>query len=257
MKRFLICFLFSVIALWSQEPRGTIVGKVTDSSGAVVPGATVRATNTATNVTLSSTSNEQGQYEIPYLLPGVYTVDAESSGFKKWTRGGIELRTGDRVQVDIQLEVGNITQTVEVTASAPVLETTTGSIAQVMTSDEATNLPQRGGSLAWIYSLAPGIVLPSLPNGGPWNISQGSNFSVAGSGSRGFDFNVDGVTNNSYGGRTAFTPPADMVQEVRIQTASYDASIGHTRGGSVSISLKSGTNKFHGSWVFPPPGGAW
>lgn len=247
-----ICWFFTftvngLLLLNAQDPRGTLVGKVTDSTGGVIPGTIVRALNTETGVTVNSASNAEGQYEIPYLLPGNYTLTAENAGFKRWSRSGIELRGGDRVLVDIQMEVGAVAEVVEVTAAAPVLESATSTVSQVMTSEEASSLPQRGGSLAWIYGLAPGVIVPGVPAGGPWNIDQASTFSVAGSGNRGFDFSVDGVTNNSFSGNTAFTPPPDMVQEVRVHTASYDASIGHTSGGSLSISLKTGTNDLHGS----------
>lgn len=249
----------ALILIWSfpfagQDPRGTIVGKVSDSTGAVIPGATVHAINADTGVAVSAATNGAGQYEIPYLVPGTYRVEADSSGFKRWSRPGIELRTGDRIQIDIQLVIGQVTDTVEVTAAAPVLESATSTVAQVMSSEEASNLPQRGGNLAWIYGLSPGVVLPNLPAGGPWNVDQSSALSVAGSSNRGLDFSVDGVSNNSYEGNTAFTPPPDMVQEVRVQTATYDASIGHTTGGSLSISLKSGTNALHGA---AGTGAAW
>ena len=244
---FLLLSLTCSLPLAGQDPRGTIVGKVSDTTGGLIPGAAVHAVNADTGVTVSATTNASGQYEIPYLVPGAYRIDADSAGFKRWSRPGIELRTGDRVQIDIQMTVGEVTEVVEVTAAAPVLESATSTVAQVMTSEEASSLPQRGGSLAWIYGLSPGVIVPNLTAGGPWNIDQSSAFSVAGSGDRGLDFSVDGVSNNSYDGNTAFTPPPDMVQEVRVQTATYDASMGHTTGGSLSISLKSGTNGLHGS----------
>ena len=247
MRRDLALLLLLVFPLAAQDPRGTIVGKVSDTTGGVIPGATVHAVNADTGVSVSGTTNAGGQYEIPYLVPGAYRIDADSAGFKRWSRPGIELRMGDRIQIDIQMAVGEVTEVVEVTAAAPVLESATSTVAQVMTSDEAANLPQRGGSLAWIYGLSPGVVLPALTAGGPWNIDQSSALSVAGSGNRGLDFSVDGVSNNSYEGNAAFTPPPDMVQEVRVQTATYDASMGHTTGGSLSISLKTGTNELHGS----------
>ncbi len=158
------------------------------------------------------------------------------------------MRTGDRLRSDVQLEVGNLSESVQVTTEAPVLESATGTVGQVLSGKEAAELPLRGGSLAWLYSLAPGVVQPSLPAGGPWNIDQASEASAAGAGRRSFDFNVDGVSNNAYGGRTAFVPPPEMVQEIKIDTVNYDAAIGHSLGGSVNVSLKSGTNELHGIW---------
>ncbi len=243
-----IVFFFTLLLplAWPQDPRGSIVGQVTDSSGAQVPGAAVRFTNTTTNVSTTAVSNAQGNYEMHYLPPGGYRVTAELAGFKTWSRSDVGVRIGDRVRMDIELEVGSITETVDVTAQAPPLETTTGSIAQVIDSKSFSNLPMRSGSIAWLYSMAPATVLTALPFDGPWNIAQASNLSVAGSRAGGIDFNIDGVSNNSYSGQTAFVPPPDMVQEVRIDTSSYDAAIGHTSGASINVSLKSGGNAFHG-----------
>ncbi len=240
------CLLAVSIAFAQQDPRGTILGQVSDSSGAVVPGVTVRAVNTTTGVAITSVSNELGNYEIPFLLPGPYVVEAEMAGFKRWSHPNVELRTADRLRVDIRLEVGAPTETVQVTGEMPVLENVTATLGQVISNRQATDLPLRGGSLAWLYLVSPGVVLPGLPAGGPWNIDQASDVSVAGA-RRSFDYNVDGVSNNSYGGRTAFVPPPDMVQEVRVDTTSYDAAVGHTTGGSINISLKSGTNALRGT----------
>ncbi|MBL8228470.1 MAG: TonB-dependent receptor [Bryobacterales bacterium] len=244
-----LLLLVTACVFAQQDPRGRIEGLITDSTGAVIARATVRATNTETGVSVSSVSNEQGIYEIPFLNPGPYRVNVEVEGFKGWNRSALELRTGDRLRVDVRLEVGSVAESVEVTAESPVLQSSTSTIGQVLTSKEASELPLRGGSLAWLYSLAPGVVQPGLPNGGPWNIDQASDASAAGAGRRSFDFNVDGVSNNSYGGRTAFVPPPEMVQEVKIDTTNYDASIGHSLGGSVNVSLKSGTNQLHGIWT--------
>ena len=108
-------------------------------------------------------------------------------------------------------------------------------------------MPMRSGSIAWLYSMAPATVWTSRPYDGPWNIDQSSDLSVAGARRGGIDFNVDGVSNNSYNGATAYVPPPDMVAEVRIDIASYDAAVGHTSGASINVSLKSGGNAFHGT----------
>ncbi|MEZ5354480.1 MAG: carboxypeptidase regulatory-like domain-containing protein [Bryobacteraceae bacterium] len=236
-----LLFLYAAAA---QDPRGAIAGQITDETGAAVPGVSVRFTHIDTNVASTATSNEQGLYEMPYLSIGQYRVSVEHSGFKSFSRSDIQVRIRARVQLDIRLEVGNITESVDVTAQAPVLESTTGSIAQVIDGKQFSDMPLRSGSIAWLYAMSPGTVLRSLPYDGPWNIAQSSAMAVAGT--SGVDFNVDGVSNNSYGGQTAFVPPPDMVQEVRVSTTSFDASIGHTSGASVDVSLKSGTNALHG-----------
>jgi hypothetical protein len=243
----LVCLLSATVDLHAQDPRGAIVGQVTDSSGAIVPGVKVRATNAATNVVSEAETNAQGNFELLYLLTGTYTLSIEHPGFKAWTQPNVEVRIGDRLRIDIPLTVGQVTETVEVTAAAPVLESTTATLGQVVSSRQIADLPLRSGNLSWLFSTAPGVVLQTLPYDGPWNIAQASGMSVGGAGNNGFDFNVDGVSNNSYDGQTAFVPPPDMVQEVRINTSSYDAAVGHGTGASIDVSLKSGTNQLHGA----------
>ncbi len=216
MKKSFLLFAALAVFYLGQEPRGTITGQVIDTTGAAVPGVTARATQVETNVTLGSVTNEHGDYEIPYALPGLYRMQAEMAGFKTWIRPRVELRSGDRLRIDIVMEVGQVTEVVEVTAEPPVLESLSRTVSQVITGRQATELPQRGGSLAWLYLLTPKVVLPSLPAGGPLNIDQASDISVGGGGRRSFDFNVDGVSNNAYESRAAFVPPPDMVQEIRV-----------------------------------------
>jgi len=248
----LCCF---ALALCAQEPRGSIAGQVTDNTGAVVPGVTVKATNLDTGVTVRSVTNAQGRYEIPFLIPGPYKVEAEMAGFKTWVQARVDLRMEDTLQIDISLEVGNVNEVVNVTAEAPLVDATSGNVSQVMTSDQISEMPLRSGSLAWAYAMSPGVVLNDRPFDGPWNIDQSSNISVGGSRGYGADYNVDGVSNNAYGGRTAFVPPPDMVQEVRVNVVTYDASLGRATGASVNVSLKSGTNRVQGSLQVSGSGG--
>ena len=246
-ERLVLLALFLTINAAAQEPRGSIAGRVTDASEAVIPGVAVRATNVETGVVGRAVTNANGAYDLPFLLPGDYRVEAEKAGFKMWRQAGITLRMEDNLRLDIRMEVGAVTETMTVTAESPLLENATGSVSQGIDSQQISELPLRSGSLAWTYAMAPGVVMDSRPYDGPWNIDQASTISIAGSRNYGADYNVDGVSNNSYGGRTAFVPPADMVQEVRINVANYDAGIGHGAGGSVNVSLKSGTNKYHGT----------
>lgn len=238
--------LVTASLLSAQDPRGNITGQITDATGAVIPKVAVSIVHLDTNIGHSVISNEQGRYQALFLPVGRYRVSAELTGFKTWSRPSVEVRIGDRLQLDIVMELGNVAESVEVTAEAPVLESTTGSIGQVLDNKVFANMPIRSGSIAWLYAMAPATVLTALPYDGPWNIAQASNVAVAGTRS-GIDFNVDGVSNNSYNGQTAFVPPPDMVQEVRVDTSSYDAAIGHTAGSSINVSLKSGTNSLHGT----------
>jgi len=246
MYRTLLVLLLP-ICLMAQDPRGTISGLITDSSSALIPGAAVRATNTETGVVASGVSNSQGAYEIPYLNPGAYKVEAEITGFKSWSRSGIELRMGDRIRLDVTLAPGDIKEVVEVQAQAPVLETTTASVSQVMPGRLASELPLRSGSVSYLFTMAPGTILTDQPIDGPWNVDHASRISIAGGKAATADYNIDGVSNNGKGGTTAFVPPPDMVQEVRVDANAYDASVGHGGSGSVNVTLKTGTNALHGS----------
>ncbi len=246
MRTWIVLLAF-LVPLPAQDPRATITGQITDSSNALMPAVTVRATNLETNVAVTAVSNGQGAYEIPYLNPGTYKLEAEITGFKSWSQSGIELRMGDRIRLDVTMAPGDVKEVVEVKALAPVLESATASISQVMTSRQVSELPLRSGSVAYLFTMAPGTIMTALPYDGPWNVDQSSNISVAGGRATTADFNIDGVSNNGKGGTTAFVPPPDMVQEVRVDANSFDAAVGHGGGGSVNITLKSGTNALHGS----------
>ena len=136
MKR--VCFLAIVLlaamasGVHSQEFRGSISGRVTDSSKGRLPGATVTVTNVATNVGSTTTTNGEGEYNVLYLTPGTYTLTIELSGFKKMVREGLEVRIGDKLAVDTTLDVGRVEETVSVTAESPLLETRSGSAGQVI-----------------------------------------------------------------------------------------------------------------------------
>ncbi|MBL8230985.1 MAG: TonB-dependent receptor [Bryobacterales bacterium] len=247
MLRTVLTLPLLTVCAMAQDPRGFVSGTVLDSSGAVIPNASVAFTQVRTGVTLRFTTNGEGIYEANYLPTGEYSLAAEFAGFKKYSRTGIDLRIGERLRIDITLEPGDASEKIQVTAESPVLETTNATVGQVIDRQVLANMPIRSGSVSWLYSLAPGTTLASLPYDGPWNIDQSSAVRVGGSGLGGVDYNVDGVSNNSYGGRTAFIPPADMVEEVRVDTSSYDAAVGHTTGGQINISMKSGGNALHGT----------
>ncbi len=237
------------LPLLAQDPRGAITGRVVEHSGAVVPRATIRAINIDNNVKISAVSNAEGNFEILYLAPGPYRIEVSMTGFETFARTGIELHIGDRLQIDAKLELSGVKQSVDVNAEAPLLESANANLGQVIDSKQVADMPLRGASLASLYASAPGVLIDAMAYDGPWNIAQTSSFSMGGSGpsTGGIEFTLDGIGNNSYNGQTAFTPPADMVQEVRIQTNTYDAAVGHTFGGSINIALKSGTNALRGS----------
>src|SRR5262245_42908026 len=213
-----------------QEFRGSITGRIVDNNGAAVANASVTVTNKATNTSSSTTTNGDGDYTALYLAPGSYNITVEAAGFKKSTRQNIEIRVGDKLQIDLQLEVGNFADTVNVTADAPLLETNTASAGQVIDRRRISELPLSDGNPFVLTRLAPGIaytgdLLFSRPfdNGGTSSI-------VADGATGGNEFTLDGTPNLASGRRVAFVPPADAVQEFKVETASFDAQQAHTAG---------------------------
>src|SRR3954453_23008305 len=147
----LFCGAFSA---FGQETRGAIQGRVLDSTGGAIPGAQVKAVNTATGVELSAATNESGNCTLPYLLAGTYRIQAQAKGFKRSVRDVIELRINDRVDLNFELEVGQTSESIEVTADAPLLDTASSSLGQVVDQRRITELPTFGGSVMSLVQLA-------------------------------------------------------------------------------------------------------
>src|SRR5262245_52978802 len=235
----------------AQEFRGSITGRVVDTNGAAVANAAVTITNTATNVTSSTTTNGDGDYTALYLIPGSYRVNVEATGFKKSTRQNVELRVGDKLQIDLQLEVGNVADTVNVTTDAPLLETNSATAGQVIDRRRISELPLSDGNPFSLTRLATGIgYVGDLKFSRPFDNNGTSDFISNGlSRGGGHEFTLDGVPNTDDNGsmRVAFVPPADAVQEFKVETASFDAQQAHGAGATVNVALKSGTNSLHGT----------
>lgn len=249
-----IVFLLALAAIASigQETRGAIQGRVLDTSGAAIPSAEVRATNIATGVSVTAKSNESGNYVLPYLIAGTYTIDAQAAGFKKSIREGIGLRIADRVDVDVELQVGQASESIEVTAETPLLDTASASLGQVVDERRIVDLPTFGGSVMVLVQLAPGVINTTdmrLAKSGSFSINKNSQVSTDGAGQYNNEFTLDGVSNTQAEGgttRVGFIPPAAAVAEFKVQTAPFDASAGHTVGSVINVSTKSGTNSLRG-----------
>ncbi|MEK7830971.1 MAG: carboxypeptidase-like regulatory domain-containing protein, partial [Acidobacteriota bacterium] len=237
-------------AAFAQEFRGSIAGRVTESSGAAVVGAQVTVTNVATNNSVNTTTNDAGEYQVLYLIPGGYTLSIEAKGFKKSIRQNIEVRVGDKLQLDMALEVGAVTESVNVTADAPLLEASSASAGQVIDQRRISELPLSDGNPFVLSRLSPGIAYTGdLRFSRPFDNAGTSSIVADGAPGRN-EFTLDGVPNMASGGglgRVAFVPPADAVQEFKVETAAYDGQTAHTAGATVNVTLKSGTNKLHGT----------
>jgi len=239
----------------AQETRGTISGEVRDPSGAVVPSAEISIHNLATNVTVKARTNSDGKYTVPLLISGIYSVSATATGFKNSVRDNIELRIADHLQVDFNLELGSSADSVQVSAESPLLQTATSTIGTVMDSKRISELPLPHGSPYSLMYLTPGVN-NVYPNGfyyqTPTELNATSTMTaVQGAPLGSTEFTVDGIPNTqtsnaNYGGGISNSPPADIVQEFKVET-SFDASVGHTSGTIINVVLKTGTNQLHGT----------
>src|SRR5688500_8858187 len=233
-------------AVFAQEARGTIQGRIVDTSGFAVPGASVEVLNTATGVVSPTTSNEQGSYRVPFLIPGVYRVTVQLEGFSTSISDGIEIHVADVLTVDATLKVGAIAESVTVTATAATVDRSTAELGQVVDARRIAELPIREGSPVELVILAPGVTVTTDLRSRKAAFNNGlSQFSTDGVGEKKNDFMIDGVANVA-NDRVAYSPPSASVEEFKIHTTSYDAAIGNTMGAVVNLVTKSGTNTVRG-----------
>ena len=236
----LICLFFSSM-LWGQAAgTATLVGAVSDATGALVVGAKVTVVNVDTAFTSETVTNAAGAYYAPYLAPGTYRLTVETAGFKKLVREGIIVRTGETPRVDIQLEVGAVTEAINVSGAAPLLETENSTAGQVLDGDLLVKIPVSQKRAIRILFYMPGA-----------NAIGG--FTVLGQRARAMGYTVDGINGKEPGiGATNGTDAQisttqDAFEEVKLYTTGAPAELGHSAGGLMSIVFKSGTNQLHGS----------
>ncbi|MEW5978752.1 MAG: TonB-dependent receptor [Acidobacteriota bacterium] len=221
-----------------QSGKAEFFGTVTDSSGLPIPEATVELQDQATSVERRSTTALLGQYHFFGLEPGMYRVSVIKSGFRTYRRTGLQLRVADRISLDIRMELGDVVQTVEVTAAAPLLQTTTGTVSLLVEQKKIVTLPLDGRNFIPLLALSPGVALP-----------PGSFFPrVNGSRPRTSEYIYDGIgVLQPEPGQVAFYPIIDAIEEFRVNTNSYSAEFGRSNGGVILVNQKSGTNEYHGS----------
>src|SRR5215472_69909 len=242
----LVCFVVAQVCL-AQTTGGTMRGMVTDTQGAAVAGAKVTITNTATNVAFSLDTNSSGIYNYPDLLVGTYSVTVESQGFQKYVRGGIQIFANQVTEVNAQLQVGAVTTTVEVTSTAPVIETGTSQISNDFSSLQVTQVPNAdpAGSQLYLALLAPGTTAQ-----GAGVLGEGG--SIGGARPRFNSFTIDGVDDNRIDltGHEQYVIP-ESVSEFNLLTNQFSAEYGHSAGGQFNTITKSGSNAWHGdAWEF-------
>ncbi|MFZ0582238.1 MAG: TonB-dependent receptor [Candidatus Acidiferrales bacterium] len=245
----LFAMLLGVSALpaFGQIDRGAIAGRILDSSGAVVPSATVTITNKATGVAVTTSVDADGEYQILTLIPGTYSVKATAAGFGSVLRDDIHLHVQDHLSINFALKVGSVTTEIVVTGGEPALETQTADLGSVVNEQRINDLPLNGRRYADLALLEPGVDKFYAPaNPAPDRFSANGNSELQN------NFLLDGIDNNSFSenlqelSMQVVQPPPDALQEFKIQTRTYSAEFGNSAGAVVNATLKSGTNGYHG-----------
>lgn len=248
--RFVLAFAITALLIFAQRDLGTIAGTVTDPSGGAIPNAKVTITQEGTGVIHTSESNEAGAYTMPALPPGTYTVTVEASGFQTAQQKGVIVNAGVPVGVDTRMQVGSATQTVEVTAAAPLLQTETPVIGANLNSQAMSELPLGGQrTFTFLARLSPGV----LPAEQGARDALGGGFSANGVRSTGSNnFLLNGVDNNvnviDFINQTSYVigPSVEAIGSMQIITNGNNAEYGRAAGGVLNVNLKSGTNQIHG-----------
>jgi hypothetical protein len=239
-KALLICLaLLVVMPAWGQGFKARLVGRITDTSGAVIPNAAVTATNVDTSIVARSVSTAEGEYVIPELGPGNYKVSVEAQGFRKYVRDGITLNADSTVRIDAALGVGAVNEQVTVSEQVPVVNTETASLGKTIVNQEIVDIPLNGRNYISLAQLSPGVA-PAAAGANP-NVINGARPDHV-------SYLLDGASNvTKRGNDPVVTPSIDAIREFTLLTNNFSAAYGRLGAGVVSVALKSGTNKLHGS----------
>lgn len=246
------------LAAAAQVTTATIVGSISDSSGAILPGAQVTARNVDTGLTRTVTSGEDGAYRLEFLPVGNYVVEVTANGLQKTTRSGIVLQVNDTVRVDVSLTIGKVTEVVTITEAPPAVNTSTAELGRTIQSAEITSLPLVDRNVYTLLDLTPGV---QSNNNGVAAASTGTSSLILGfpeqrtlinggtdGGTGSVNYYLDGGANMTNLRNTGnILPNPDAIQEFRVQTNSYNAEYGRFANGIINVLTKSGTNQFHGS----------
>jgi Carboxypeptidase regulatory-like domain len=250
----LLLFTLALVpsAARAQAVTGTVLGNVVDSTGSMVPGATVTLTHTGTGFTRTVTTDSSGEYAAPSLPTGKYTVTAELSGFKKITMSNIDVGVDQRVRVNLTLQIGELTEAVTVEAASPLLQTASSELGTTVKEEQIETLPLNGRNFVNLTRTIPGVLrgIPGSNIDGAGSLAwrASASFSANGMRTRDNNFMLDGVDNNETWLQTVVIfPGVDALDEFKMQTSTYSAEFGRSMGGVVNLQIKSGTNNLRGS----------
>jgi hypothetical protein len=244
-------FALSASVALAQDTTGTILGTITDASGGVLPGVSVTVKNTDTSQSRTIVTDEGGRYRVALLAPGHYEVTAQISGFQTMVRSGITVTVGQQAVVDARLSLGNVSESITVEGAAPLVETTTGTISNVVTEAQLGSMPLNGRDITQLVLLQPGVVMSRSSVQGS-NVGQGTKMSVAGSRPSQNMFTLDGTAyndalNNTPASANGVMTGVETIKEFRVVTNAMSAEYGRAGGGVFNVVTKSGTNNFTGS----------
>ena len=246
----MVCTALFAVPAMAQNIYGSIVGTVTDATGAPMEGAAVTVSNTGTGGRQAAQTNNSGEYRLVNLVPGTYKLEIEKTGFKRLTRDNITVQVESVVRLDSTMQIGDVSQSVEVEASAPLLQTENASLSQVVSQRSVEQLPMNGRNILNLVNLVPGVVPQGSSSGSLTgkNVFAAGNYQIGGGTANQSATFFDGVpVNITYGNVTALTPSPDAVAEFRVQTSNNTAEYGRYTGGVINIASKGGTNEFHGT----------
>lgn len=247
----LLCLTFASSAAYAQETRSTLTGVVADPTGARIPDAAITITNMETGVVTNSKSNGTGDYTVPFLLPGRYSISVSRPGFTTYSHKGLVLQTEQTLTENVTLAVGASEQVVTVEGAGALVDTATATTGQTLTAEEVEDLPSNGRSPLGFARDEYGVVSKgkhSQSQTRPFDNQAADDFSLGGGNSASNELLLNGVPNMQDSSRNAgYSPELDSVEAVRVDEFTSDASFGDTVGGVVNITTKSGTNQYHGS----------
>jgi hypothetical protein len=238
--------------LHAQAVSGTILGNVRDSSGGIVPGATVTLVNTGTGLTRAVTTDASGEYTAPMIPTGTYSVSAEMTGFKKQTLANVHVGVDQKMRIDLRLDVGEMTEVVEIQAETPLVQTSSSDLSATIEGKQIETLPLNGRNFVALTRTIPGVVRgnpgSNIDGAGSLAWRASASFSANGQRPRDNNYLLDGVDNNETWLQTVVIfPSVDALDEFKLQTSTYSAEFGKSMGGVVNLQIKSGTNQYRGS----------
>ncbi|WP_031497003.1 TonB-dependent receptor [Bryobacter aggregatus] len=236
--------------LVAQTFQGAVVGTITDASGSTVPQANITLLNLGTSDRRTAKSDDAGSYQFVSLVPGQYRIEIEKTGFRRFVREPITVEVQSSVRIDIPMQLGDTTQTVEVTTQTPLLQTEDASLGQVVQSRKVLEMPLNGRNVFGLVALVPGVVPGGQSGTTPTgtNVFAWGNYQIGGGQANQSAAFIDGAPINAiYANLTALVPTQDAIQEFRVQTNNLGPEFGHLAGGAINLATKSGSNAFHGT----------